>query len=50
MFVYDKRSFITTVYCMVKYPFTFNIIWYKLIEYMGFLEHLPGKAGDQVTA
>jgi hypothetical protein len=44
--VYVKRAFTLTIKCIVNYPFTFNKIWYKVIDNMGFLKHSPGKAGD----
>ena len=41
-----KRAFPPYTKRIVKYPFTLYSKWYKVKGYMGFLKHLPGKAGD----
>jgi hypothetical protein len=47
--VYTKRAFFLSLYDIVKYPFTFSVIWYKVISNIGFLEQRAGKAGDAPT-
>jgi hypothetical protein len=47
--VYTKRAFSLSSFDIVKYAFTFTIKVYILREYMGFVEHVPGKAGDPKT-